>query len=756
MDFYDSLFQYDLEVQNKLTERINSFIKSISVLKNETLINQPINKDLKYKHIQNVIDEINSSNKFKAKLLLNQKKQLLLRMNNKNKGKINSKYYIYAKDMNQDNQKIDIIQIENAKTKKDISLESNYSVKYHDLKLENCFNQKNIFYENDIKKRIISEEENNLKKLKSDLNKIICDLIKENIKKIFNQKINELSLNKIKLNSHKDKHIEKNCGDSKTINNIKNNNYLKIDLPKKETLFKETKEVKENKKIHNNHSTDKNSNLINYFNDKTKNHIKKELRNSVANNNGNHLKIKVYKNELLNFNNLNNNNINNLFIINNKLKNTKNDIKNNENNIIKSKIIIENENKVKENETIKFERKDLINNDKTIKNKINQNQNGHNIENNNNRNGDQNHKKMIIRNIQRIQIKNIKLKNHPTGYNLTNICKKKLIEDANPSKNNNLIKSRHKNRQCASPGVVALSNKKINILKFKLGKNDATPIRKQTEKSFKKNKEIENDNSILSIIDDKTKDIYSHVIRLSSVKKKKFSDDISCNDLSEFSSSKNINKNNFLIRNYRTNIDRNNNIEINNQNSFTKESEIDNYFIINRNNHMQKSLSKESGSHSYMKWNFDNKNAVMNNSNNKGNMIESYLNHVLKLEKKNNFEYQKKHVNEHKKRNKKKNITHYIYKENILQKNKDLINNDYEQNIKEGKKKKKKKNNYNDNNNLKDDKNLVKVGYNDTINNNEEAISYREKMKIKGKRRILSTRVHIRGVNSSKNFNNIL
>ena len=38
MDFYDSLFQYDLEVQNKLTERINSFIKSINVMKNESLI----------------------------------------------------------------------------------------------------------------------------------------------------------------------------------------------------------------------------------------------------------------------------------------------------------------------------------------------------------------------------------------------------------------------------------------------------------------------------------------------------------------------------------------------------------------------------------------------------------------------------------------------------------------------------------------------------------------------------------------------
>ena len=51
---------------------------------------------------------------------------------------------------------------------------------------------------------------------------------------------------------------------------------------------------------------------------------------------------------------------------------------------------------------------------------------------------------------------------------------------------------------------------------------------------------------------------------------------------------------------------------------------------------------------------------------------------------------------------------------------------------------------------------MAEAGYNDTINNKDELMSYRERVKMKGKRRILSTRVHIRGVNSSKNFNNIL
>ena len=200
-------------------------------------------------------------------------------MNNKNKSKINSKYYIYAKDMDQENQKIDIIQIENALAKKDLSLEQNFPKNIPKLKFGNCFNQKNIFYENDKKDGIISEEEKILNKLpyiiefnflkykfstllKSDINKIDGDLIKQNVKKIYNQKLNEISLSKIKLNSHYDKNTDNNCVDSKTINNIKNNNYIKIDLPKKEIFFRDTKEGKENKKIHNYHSTDKNTNLI--------------------------------------------------------------------------------------------------------------------------------------------------------------------------------------------------------------------------------------------------------------------------------------------------------------------------------------------------------------------------------------------------------------------------------------------------------------------------------------------------------------
>ena len=378
---------------------------------------------------------------------------------------------------------------------------------------------------------------------------------------------------------------------------------------------------------------------------------------------------------------------------------------------------------------------------------------------------------MIIRNIQKIQIKNIKLKNNPTGYNLTNICKKKLEDFENLEKK--FKKSRQKDRQCASPGDIAISsNRKINILKFKLGKNDKTPLRKNTERSFKKNNEkvnTDNENSIISILDDKAKDIYSQGIRFSSVKKKKRCDDMDCNDLSQIYRSKKINNNNnnFIIRNYKTNMNgNNNNNNLNEKNSFTKESEIDHYFIINRNNNnnLRKSLSKESGSHSYLPWNLEGNNARINKSNNKGNMIDSYLNHIIQIDKKNNFENTLKNINEYKKIKKNHEI-HYICNENIIQNNDIDKNNNYnnnleqkfnEEKIKDKKLKKKNKSIYNANNNFRENKNMAKAGYNDTINNKDEPISHREGTKIKSKRRILSTRVHIRGVNSSKNFNNIL
>ena len=106
MDFYDSIFQYDLEIENKITKRLDKFLKLINTLKNENPLNISHTGDFKYNHITNIFEEIKSSTKFKNKLFANKKKNLLLRMNNKTK--VNSKYYIYAKNMSQNDHKIAI------------------------------------------------------------------------------------------------------------------------------------------------------------------------------------------------------------------------------------------------------------------------------------------------------------------------------------------------------------------------------------------------------------------------------------------------------------------------------------------------------------------------------------------------------------------------------------------------------------------------------------------------------------------------
>ena len=749
MDFYDSLFQYDLEVQNKLTERLNLFIKSINLLRNESQLNLSNNQNSKYKHINTLIEEINSSNKFKNKLLLNQKRNLLFKMNNKNK--INSKYYIYAKDMNQDNQKMDIIEIENGANKQPL-----ISRVKPQLELSKCFKQNSIeiLFDNNNESQTeigkdhnnLSEEEKELEKFKSDVNKIVCDIIKQEVKNKYINKINEIYKNKKNLNLQSLNENNEGNGDNSHRQKIKNNNFVRINLPKNEIFFKEEKEGKENKK-NNNHSTEKNQNLLNYFNDKEKKASNKDLRNSVTNNNGKHLKIKVTKNDLLNFNNLNNKNFNNLLIINKKIKSAK------ENNNFQSNKNFENERiKIKETIKIKPKKEDIISSiNENEMNSINNKIKGNNNEDNNEyKIGDisiKNNKKMIIRNIQKIQIKNIKLKNNPTGYNLTNICQKKLSDfDQNEKDEKDLKKSKLKNRQCASPGDVGLSNRKINILKFKLDRNEATPDRKNTEKLFKQRREVENfnaygkdyDNSIISIIPEKAKDTYSRFIKFSSVRRKQREDSNSHNnDLSQFCNSKKVNIN--YDQNYKININSKNNLL---KNSLTKETDFEKYFIADKNNiQIRKSLSKESDSHSYFKRKSDKSNALyINQSNIKEKVGEIHLNQFHKDKKdKNNCLYNGiNFANNDKNNDNGNNINNYIkneggksldkYKKN---KNKNCLNNNI----------------------IKQNGNLLKDKYNDTINNRDDLTTKREGIRMKGRRRILSTRVHIRGVNSSKNFN---
>lgn len=759
MDFYDSIFQYDLEIENKITKRLNNFLKLINLLKNENPLNISNTGEMKYNHITDILEEIKNSTKFKSKLFINKKKNLLLRMNNKTK--VNSKYYIYAKNMSQNNHKMDIIEVKNNLSKKEESLESNDLKREKDNNIIKIFNQKNILLNGQ------NDENKNNEMFKSDVNKIVCDMIKQNVKNIYKRKINDIiSKNKTINNNNKEKSIDNSDLSINKNKEIKNNNYIKIDISKKEEKEKE-------RKIHSNHSSEKN-NFMKYLMESKKNTMNKDLRNSVTNNNGTNLKIKVCSDMLLNFNNLNNGNtLNNLLIVNKKVKSVKNDNYNHNMKIKKRN---------KENE----EQKDIM--DYTHKKNVNMLSNN-NInkskiseieEENDIKLGDQTHKKIAVRNMQRIHIKNVKLKNNQTGtgYNLTNFRKKQISDldniNINSNNKNYTKKNKQKNINFASPSDFIIDGKKLNMLKFKLGKNYVSPNRKITEKSIKRNNDMDNsidkENSIISLFDNKTKDNFSNGIKFNSVRKKKLSDEMSCNELSQIlKAKKNNNENNFPIRNYKTNFNLNN-ININNINNannlnnnisnnnnnivpYRKESEVESYMMNNRNNLMKKSLSKEPGSQSQFPWNFSNSNTntIMNKSNNKGNVGKTYLNQILQAEKKNNSNINMNNNFENNLRNEKKiniNKNNNIYKDIAIKNKKGIdIQYIYEQKQEKSAKNRKLRNNLN--NFGKND------GYHDTIDNKGEPSSYRG-VKIKGKKRILSTRVHIRGIKSSKNFNDVL
>ena len=756
MDFYDSIYQYDLEMENKITNRLNNFLKFVNILKNENPLNISNTGDIKYNHITEILEEIDNSSKFKNRLLQNKKKNLLLRMNYKTK--VNSKYYIYAKNMSQNNHKMDIIEVKNSALKKDYdSIDSAYFKKEKSFEIGTIFNQKSIQDDNiDIEE---SKEKDNIEMLKSDINKIICDMIKQNVKNIYRRQLNEMILKNQNLNNNEKNNRENKDKDNSDISinknkEIKNNNYIKINLTKKDD---------KERKIHSNHSSEKN-NFMKYLidnNNINKNQTNKDLRNSVTNNNGSNLKIKVCSDMILNFNNLNNGNtLNNLLIVNKKIKSVKND-NGNHNMKIKKR---NKENEEKKDIIDYTHKKNMFSNNNIL---INKSRNSEIEDENELKLGDQSQKKLVARNMQRIHIKNVKLKNNQTGYNLTNFRKKQIsdLDNININCNCNDKKSsknkKQKNVNFASPCDVIIDGKKLNIMKFKLGKNYVSPNRKITEKSVKRNKEFENsvdkENSIKSLFDNQTKDNVVNGIKFNSVRKKKLSDKVSNNnDLSQILRTKKINENNFPIRNYKTNFNLNN-INNNNQNNnnnivqIIKESDADNFFIINRNNPVKKSLSKEINSQPQIPWRFNNSNAntIMNKSNNKGNIGKSYLNQILQIEKKNNANINNNFEN-NLKNEKKININKQNIYKDIAIKNKKGINYQfiYEQKQEKSAKNRKLRNNLNNNY----EKNEV---YHDTIDNKGEPNSYRG-VKIKGKRRILSTRVHIRGIKSSKNFKDIL
>ena len=226
MDFYDSIFQYDLEIENKITKRLNNFLKFINLLKNENPLNISNTGEMKYNHITDILEEIKNSTKFKSKLFINKKKNLLLRMNNKTK--VNSKYYIYAKNMSQNNHKMDIIEVKNNLSKKEESLESNDLKREKDNNIIKIFNQKNILLNGQ------NDENKNNEMFKSDVNKIVCDMIKQNVKNIYKRKINDiLSKNKTINNNNKEKSLDNSDVSINKNKEIKNNNYYQKKKKKK-------------------------------------------------------------------------------------------------------------------------------------------------------------------------------------------------------------------------------------------------------------------------------------------------------------------------------------------------------------------------------------------------------------------------------------------------------------------------------------------------------------------------------------------
>ena len=120
------------------------------------------------------------------------------------------------------------------------------------------------------------------------------------------------------------------------------------------------------------------------------------------------------------------------------------------------------------------------------------------------------------------------------------------------------------------------------------------------------------------------------------------------------------------------------------------------------------------------------------------------------MRKKNNVNINNNNFEKNLKNEKKININkqNNIYKDIAIKNNKGInYQFVYEQKQEKSAKNRKLRNNLN---------NYGKIeSYHDTIDNKGEPNSYRG-VKIKGKRRILSTRVHIRGIKSSKNFKDIL
>ena len=455
MDFYESLYKYDLEIQEKITARLKTFLQNISNSTDQIREYQKsANSNFNFlNNINQLISEINQSEAFKSKISNTHK---IINRNQKRQRSI-KKDLIYAKDISECNE--------------------NYSL---DNNNKNYFNQKFITH-------IIPDKNSFNKKLVSDINKLICDSIIQNVKNKFLIEINNKNFSNNDASSNISSFRERCCSENSTkkipkeTNKIKNINpyqYIQnYNTNNNYTHYKNKLSVQMNLRSNIAKNTDNNNklnsespfarNLINISENNIKikpkttsniNHNNK-VKNSLSNFSGSLLRLKEY--------NTNNVKINNEFLTNNNQE-----LNNNNQNLQLNRHSIKfNELKRRNKETqIQVNNKNAYTNKfqkifPTNKNKIDELKN-----------------LKIFEHGQKILIKNIKLNNPITNREQSQTYKNMYIKksllfqqignnnDSNNSDNNS-DNQKSKKRICVSPGEIS-RNKNINLVKFKRENND--------------------------------------------------------------------------------------------------------------------------------------------------------------------------------------------------------------------------------------------------------------------------------------------
>ena len=454
MDFYESLYKYELEIQEKISARLNAFLQKINNSTGQIIEYQKSanNNPNFLNNINQLIFEINQSNAFKSNIINIHKKI----NQNRNKQKSINKDHIYAKTISECNEK--------------------YSIDNNNNK--NNFNQKFII-------PIFPDKNNYNKKLISDINKLVCDSITQNVKNKYLIEINTKNFNNNDTSSNYSSFRERCCSENSTKRNQK-----ETDEIKNITTYQYIQNNK-NSIINNNRFKNKLSVQMKLINNFTKNpeinnklNSESPLMRNLINISGNNIKIKQ-KTTNINHNNRVNNNLSNFsgnlkhlkeYNANNPIINDELLINNNQ-EIFSNKILQSNRNSIKFNE-LKRRNKDTqiqINNNIVYMNKHQKT-----FSTNKNNLGRFKNKKIFERG-QKILIKNIKLNNPTTNREQTQTYKNMHIKKplffqkigSNNDSSSNIISNNQKSKKriCISPNDVS-RNKNDNLIKFKIQNNN--------------------------------------------------------------------------------------------------------------------------------------------------------------------------------------------------------------------------------------------------------------------------------------------